>query len=411
MTRGRPRTGTIEKHGDHLDVRPTLADGSRGARVCLPKGTSKAAARERARALTELAARKGTTRQTAAPVPTGPLLRDWADAWLDDRRQRGLTSVEDDAGRLRKWVLGRLTPPLGARPIQSIATRDLKELVQDLDANVRAGLLSWKTARNTWGAVSKMFDDACHSKTLALCVREDNPALGVRPPDEGPRKAKAYLYPSEFLALVSCERVPIRWRRLFALAVYTYCREGELEALEYYDVDLVHGVIHVHRSVERRSGAVKNTKTNRPRIIPVEPALLPLLRPLREQAERRPGDRLFPMPPACDLSPRLRQYLRWAGVARPQLFANDATRKQITFHDLRATGITWMALRGDDPLRIMQRAGHEDFATTQGYIREAERFGEVGNVAPFPSLPSALILPEKAPETAHDWCKLRGKKG
>ena len=40
-----------------------------------------------------------------------------------------------------------------------------------------------------------------------------------------------------------------------------------------------------------------------------------------------------------------------------------------------------MAIRGDDPLKIMQRAGHEDFATTQGYIREAEAvragFGDV----------------------------------
>ncbi len=59
----------------------------------------------------------------------------------------------------------------------------------------------------------------------------------------------------------------------------------------------------------------------------------------------------------------------------------DKTRKAITFHDLRATGLTWMAIRGDEPLRIMQRAGHESFATTQLYVREAEAiregFGEV----------------------------------
>jgi integrase len=44
--------------------------------------------------------------------------------------------------------------------------------------------------------------------------------------------------------------------------------------------------------------------------------------------------------------------------------------------DLRATGITWMAARGDDPLRIMQRAGHEDFDTTQSYQREAENLSQ-----------------------------------
>ncbi|WP_394826137.1 site-specific integrase [Pendulispora albinea] len=67
----------------------------------------------------------------------------------------------------------------------------------------------------------------------------------------------------------------------------------------------------------------------------------------------------------------------------------DAQRKNITFHDLRATGITWMAVRGDDPLRIKQRAGHKSFSTTEGYIREAENLS-VGFGKPFPSLPAEL---------------------
>jgi hypothetical protein len=82
-----------------------------------------------------------------------------------------------------------------------------------------------------------------------------------------------------------------------------------------------------------------------------------------------------------DLAEGLRTYLEVAGVKRPEFFTTDTTRKAITFHDLRATGLTWMAIRGDQPLRIMQRAGHESFATTQLYVREAEAirdgFGEV----------------------------------
>ena len=74
------------------------------------------------------------------------------------------------------------------------------------------------------------------------------------------------------------------------------------------------------------------------------------------------------------------------------LRANDATRQQIRFHDLRATGIIWMVVRGDDHLKIRYRAGHEDFSTTQEYIRAAEAirdgFGDV-----FPPIPDALFLP------------------
>jgi integrase len=76
-------------------------------------------------------------------------------------------------------------------------------------------------------------------------------------------------------------------------------------------------------------------------------------------------------------------------VKRPEIYANDEQRKNLTFHDLRATGITWSAVRGDDPLRIKQRAGHTGFATTEGYIREAENLGrDFGD--PFPPLPPGL---------------------
>jgi hypothetical protein len=86
----------------------------------------------------------------------------------------------------------------------------------------------------------------------------------------------------------------------------------------------------------------------------------------------------------------LRQHLQTARVARTELFTSDAHRKHITFHDLRATGITWCAVRGDDPLRIKQRAGHKAFSTTEVYIREAENL-HAGFGAVFPPLPGGLF--------------------
>lgn len=56
------------------------------------------------------------------------------------------------------------------------------------------------------------------------------------------------------------------------------------------------------------------------------------------------------------------------------LFESDETWKAITFRNLRATGITWCAVRSDDPLKIMQRAGHADLATTQVDVSLQLRF-------------------------------------
>jgi len=68
----------------------------------------------------------------------------------------------------------------------------------------------------------------------------------------------------------------------------------------------------------------------------------------------------------------LRTHLKGAGVTRAELHASseDKSRKAITFYDCRSTGITWHAVRGDDPLKIMADTGHTNFQTTQGYIRE-----------------------------------------
>ncbi len=101
------RTGTIEWHVDHWDVRPTLANGKRGKRLHQPVGMTEARARDKAQALTDEAERRGMVQEVedepeiVAPIG-GPTLEEWTTAWCEDRERRGLTSVDDDRGRLRK---------------------------------------------------------------------------------------------------------------------------------------------------------------------------------------------------------------------------------------------------------------------------------------------------------------------
>ncbi len=379
--------------GDHYFLRVRCPDGSTWPRH-LPAEAETPAALARAeregRRMFEEARRRGAgfvprkmRPRDAAAVPAGESFADWFERWCKDREARG-TPAKDQRGHFAKWI----GPRFEGRPVASITKVDVETWVEWIDGQVRAGALSAKTASNVWGTVTKALRDASRAKTLALRVLSESPARDVAGPDGGIRRAKSYLWPAEFTALVTCERVPVRWRALFALAVYTYTRPGELEALEWEDVDLAHGVIHVHRAIDRTEPAeVKETKTNAPRRLPIEPALRPLLHYLRDRSGA--VGRVIAFPPTCDLASRLRQYLGWAGITRAELFADDATRKQVTFYDLRATGITWCAFRGDEPLRIKQRAGHKDFKTTEGYIREAENLAHViGDV--FPALPESL---------------------
>ncbi len=306
----------------------------------------------------------------------------WAERWCAAREARGVGSVRDDRCRLRCHVL----PLIGEESMTTVAEARLEDVRDALDLKVCRHELSWRTALHVWAVVRAMFREARASKVRALRVRGDDPSREIAPPDRGVTKSKQFLFPSELGAVLSCEAVPLAARRAFALATTLYLRASELAALAWDDIDLDHGMVHVHRSL----GVVteKATKGGVARRFRLEATLEPLLRAMHREGEGR-GRVLGPLD-RYGLARCLRAALRTAGVGRRELFANDRTRKWITFHDLRATGITWMAIRGDDPLKIRQRAGHRHLSTTERYIRVAEElrpgFGTV-----FPELPASLL--------------------
>src|SRR5579862_9285415 len=118
---------------------------------------------------------------------------------------------------------------------------------------------------------------------------------------------------------MSAPRVPVKWRRTFAITTYLYARAGEVCALRWEDIDLERGVVHIHHGRDRDTGALKPTKTGRGRRLPIEPALLTLLHAMRKES----GGEGFVVPGrAMDrkFARQLRRCLRLAGVTRAELF-------------------------------------------------------------------------------------------
>jgi integrase len=403
---GRRSTGTVvrTKRGLFQAV-ITLTDGRRKRLPPFPVGTSEAMARERAAHYAEEVLRRGA-RNLNASTAAGVVKEDapiakWIIAWEADRLARGQTSTRENLSHYRLHIL----PSIGPKHVKDWVREDIRKLSRELDTKVRAKQISWKMAQNIWGTATRMCSDAAESKIDAIRCRADNPAAGVRGPDRGDEKAKEFLYPSEFLAFAAAGDVPMLWRRLVAIAVYTYLRAGELRVLEWADVDLEHGVIRVHRARNRVTGEVKATKGRRARPVPIELALRPLLATMHKEAGGK-GLVLPDMPSNRDMARGLRRWLKRAKVLRAGLHTSNETQRSIVFHDLRGTGCTWMAVRGDDALKIQQRAGHVDFNTTQGYIRIAESvreaFGE-----PFPALPSSVLESNRSPESLHPSATIR----
>lgn len=387
----RKRTGNILREGDHFVARVLLDDG-KYARIHLPAGLSEAKARENAafyaenpdKARAKLESQKAQ-KSTDVPVPKGETFAQYIERWLVDRDKRGYVVYAD-----RLMFAKHICPHIGVKPITEISKEDMERIVQVFDEKSARGQWSWKTGLRAWRVMRKLFSDACKSKNLSLRVLKDNPTNDVAGPDRGDEKAKAFLYPDEFVKLVTCEQIPLDYRRLYAIAIYLYSRASEIRMLRWIDFDLVHGTVKISRSWDRDRKSAKSTKVGRVRQFAIEPNVLPLLDVM--YGERRNDAEILPSRVFHGPAKRFREHLQIAGITRAALFVSDDQHLQIRFHDTRATGITWMAMRGDPATMIMERVGHRDFGTTQIYIRQADALrGRVGE--PFPPLPACLLAP------------------
>jgi hypothetical protein len=223
----------------------------------------------------------------------------------------------------------------------------------------------------------------------------------VRPPERGGATSKCYAYPSEFLAIASCETIPLAWRELHALAAYTYLRPGELHVLTWADVDLADQKISVSKAWDYDGKCIKSTKTWETREIPIEPNLLPLL----QQMKKRAGDDAVLVVPALAQTPPdnvatiTREHFKLAGCVRSRLYKQSRSERHIVFRSWRDAGCTWAIVRGDGIERVKGRAGHKEIDTTQRYIVEAENRGATFG-APFPPLPESLLEPTTASKSA-----------
>jgi integrase len=333
----------------------------------------------------------------------------YATRWLEAREGR-VASVCDNKTHLEHHIL----PVLGSHTMTAVTAKEIESVVTELDRKVRAGEISAKTAKNVWGTCSKMFDDAAHAKPgEGLRCLTKKPTEVVRgPDDDAPDKALQFLYPSEFTAFVECEDVPLAWKRNAAIAVYSCLRDGEQRALKWPAVDLKHGVFTICETFDRRTGKDREgTKGGAARVVPIRPELMPLLEAMHEEARREaeskvlessgarelghadasPTGLVCDLPSLRDMARGLRRWLMRAKVDRTQLHNGSTVSKTLRWHDMRATGLTWLAVEGGSPTTIRDIAGHTQTSMTDRYMRAAGvlRGGRFGQ--PFPPLPPSLF--------------------
>jgi integrase len=150
------------------------------------------------------------------------------------------------------------------------------------------------------------------------------------------------------------------WYPIWALALLTGMRNGELFALQWSDIDWENKMLSVNKSYNCRRKAVKSTKSGEYRSVPISADLLALLQDLKAQAGARQH-----------VLPRVSRWANGDQARELRAFCIGIGLPPVRFHTLRACFATQLIRNGVPPIQIQKVCGWKDLDTMQCYIRMA----------------------------------------
>jgi len=301
-------------------------------------------------------------RKKAAPFTMRALGQAWTSGELADRypdHVKRKRSADKDAERLA--VLGKT---IGDVPVRAFALEHAEAAMRALPAG-----LSSATRRQYGQLLAKL----CHLAVYPLRLLAVSPLPRGFLPKVRRTKATAWLYPSEDAQLLACVDVALERRMLYGFLAREGLRCGEALSLQWSDLDLVRGVIHLDTN-----------KTDDPRAWALSPGVAAALERFGEHLST---SLVFPVLNEGRLAEAFRADLARARIKRPELFERSHTRQPIRVHDLRATFVTLSLANGHSEIWVSDRTGHRSSIMINQYRRAARTAAELnlGELAPLDS--------------------------
>jgi integrase len=350
----------------------------------------------------------------ALPLPDGGGTLDELLAWWLKTYSKGSPSHQRNEYSVRKNLIGS---ELGSLRLVEVTPAEIEKFLQ-----ARSNHLGPQTINHLRGFVVRTINKAIRTGKWT----GSNPALAVekrRVPKRKPDYLRADEVPRVLAALDD------RWRPLFATAVYTGMRRGELLGLRKGDLDLAAGLITITRSHQRNIAKGDHAET-----IPISTELLPYL---RVAIKRSPSDLVFPkadgsrMRPDVSLESVLRRALARAGIVlgyshvcrakgcgHKQAAADPALRRcpkhkyklwpkalvrPIRFHDLRHTTASLLMMAGVNAVAVQRILRHHDpriTTETYGHLEPGYLRDEINSLKFGAALVPASDEPKELPPAA-----------
>ncbi len=244
----------------------------------------------------------------------------------------------------------------GDRIAADIGKPDGRELITLLEKQN----ISWAYQKKVKNIVNKIYEWGIEYSHIK----------GVR---EGPLRGllidKKEEIPPEILSLEEIKRfltaaqaIQHRWYPIWAFAILTGMRNGELYALSWEQIDLEKSTIIVDRSYDSNTQTTGPTKGRYWRVVPISSDLKKLILEIKGEKAVGPTDFVLP------------HYKDWtngdqASVLRS--FLDSIKMKSVRFHALRACFATQMLASGISAPIVMKIGGWKKMATMDIYLRLA----------------------------------------
>ena len=238
-----------------------------------------------------------------------------------------------------------IEPELGAKKLSGLSRVD----VQDFADRLLATELDPSSVKNILMPLRVIYRRAFARSEVAI-----NPTTGLELPATRGRRQRI-ADPTEAAALIEALR-PAE-RPLWALALYSGLRRGELWALRWEDVDLDAGVIHVRRGWDTHEGEIEPKSGAGIRRVPIASVLRTYLLEQKLRNGGQPEQRVL-----ADGSNRLRDSTTLTTKAKRRWKA--AGLQPIGLHECRHTFASLMIAAGVNAKALSTYIGHASIAIT-----------------------------------------------
>lgn len=274
--------------------------------------------------------------------PREATFTEFAETWLSDYVR--LNVRRRTAHDYETIVRVRLSPAFGDMMLAHIRPSDVQSFLAEMS---REGL-SPATINKQLVLLKAIFDRAIEWGYL-----RESPARFVKRLKQ-PHREMDFYGPDEIRRFL--EACPAGDRLLFATAIFTGLRQGELLALRWQDIDLVRQVLHVRRTYDPAFGFNEPKSAAGRRTVYMPPDLVDMFRD--EGFAKAPADLVFSTEYGLPIDPdHLRRYMFYPNFKRAGL-------REIRFHDLRHTYAAMMIAIGASPKLLQEQLGHDSIDTT-----------------------------------------------